>query len=160
MLVSGLWHGAAMTYVIWGGLHGIYQVMGGVLKPFRDKINKLFALKPDSLGHKLVCGLFTFAIVDFAWIFFRAKSLEDAKTVITSIIHLDGISNLWGEEIYQLGLNQKNFVVMLIAIFILLLADLAKYKGIQTTIRLYAEGLNSYASASVEAFCAPGPANQ
>lgn len=44
-LVSGLWHGAAATYVMWGLIHGIYQVIGGITKPVRDKLNILFALE-------------------------------------------------------------------------------------------------------------------
>lgn len=131
MLVSGLWHGAAGTFVVWGGLHGIYQVLGSACKPMRDKINQIFGLKPESLGHKMICGLFTFILVDFAWIFFRADSFAQAKQIILSIIHLDNISLLWGESFYQLGLNQKNFAVMLIAIVVLMLADLVKYHGIQ-----------------------------
>lgn len=131
MLVSGLWHGANWTYVVWGGLHGIYQVMGSVLKPVRDKVNQVLHLKTDSIGHKIGCGIFTFILVDFAWIFFRASSFTEACTVISGIWNMDNVHLLWGDALYQLGLNQKNFTVMIVSIVVLLVADLAKYKGIQ-----------------------------
>ena len=67
-LVSGLWHGANWTFVIWGGLHGLYLVL-----------ERLFCTKRP-LGRIL-----TFAAVCFAWIFFRAATVADAFTVISRI---------------------------------------------------------------------------
>lgn len=52
-LVSGLWHGASISFVVWGGLNGFYQVIGEVLQPMRDKLVQLLRLNRDSIGHKL-----------------------------------------------------------------------------------------------------------
>ena len=130
MLISGLWHGAAATYVAWGLLHGVYQVMGGILKPIKDKVNQLLRLNPDSLGHKIGCGVITFILVDFAWIFFRASTMDEAFDVISGIWNMENVHLLWGDALYQLGLDQKNFMVMIIAIIVLVFADVVKYKGI------------------------------
>lgn len=46
-LVSGLWHGAKISFVVWGGLNGLYQIIGEILQPLRDKLVKLFLLKPQ-----------------------------------------------------------------------------------------------------------------
>lgn len=67
-LVSGLWHGANWTYVIWGGLHGLYLIL-----------ERLFC-KKRSIG-----TIPTFLAVCFAWIFFRAATVSDAFAVICSI---------------------------------------------------------------------------
>lgn len=51
-LVSGLWHGAKISFVVWGGLNGLYQIIGEILQPLRDKLVKLFRLNRNSIGHK------------------------------------------------------------------------------------------------------------
>ena len=77
-LLSGLWHGANWTYVVWGGLHGSFQVIGEVLFPVREKIKCILNIDSESFGHKIFQILFTFLLVDSAWIFFRASSLREA----------------------------------------------------------------------------------
>lgn len=84
-LVSGLWHGADITFVIWGGLHGLYQIVGKLTKPVRDR---LLPKREGSLFHRLHGlwqMLFTFALVWFAWIFFRANSVQDALYAVTHL---------------------------------------------------------------------------
>ena len=130
-LVSGLWHGAAGTYVVWGFIHGVYQVIGGLTKPIRNQCNQIFALKPDSIGHKALSALITFILVDFAWIFFRAESLSAAIEMIKSMVHLGNISILWNGALYDLGIGFKSFLVLMFGIAVLLFADFMKYKGIQ-----------------------------
>ena len=130
-LVSGLWHGAAGTYVVWGFIHGVYQVIGGLTRPMRNQCNQIFALKPDSIGHKALSAIITFILVDFAWIFFRAESLSAAIEMIKSMVHLGNISILWNGALYDLGIGFKSFLVLMFGIAVLLFADFMKYKGIQ-----------------------------
>lgn len=81
--VSGLWHGAAWTYVIWGCLHGLYLTVEGW-------IYRTFRIQRD--GKYRVCRvILTFTLVNFAWIFFRAENMTDAVYVITHMFH--GIAN-------------------------------------------------------------------
>jgi len=128
---SGLWHGAAWNYVAWGVLHGIYQIIGGITRPFRDKINKFMGLKPRSIGHKFISILITFGLADFAWIFFRANSFQDAVYIIKSIFTVHNIQILRDGSLYELGLNFKNMRLLFISMCILMFADFCKYKGIQ-----------------------------
>ena len=48
-LVSGLWHGATFNFIIWGGLHGFYQIAAYLLKPFKEKVIKTFKIKNRSI---------------------------------------------------------------------------------------------------------------
>ena len=80
-LVSGLWHGANWTYVIWGGIHGV----GQVLERFW---NRMFPPKKERSFWRI---LFTFVFVCFAWIFFRANSMADAWYVVQHLF--TGLSN-------------------------------------------------------------------
>lgn len=80
---SGLWHGAAWTYVIWGCLHGLYLTI-------EKWIYRVFRLHS---GEKRCVWkiILTFILVDFAWIFFRAENMTDAFYVITHMF--EGITN-------------------------------------------------------------------
>ena len=78
-LVSGLWHGANVTYIVWGGIHGVGQICENALglnKRSRREQGKLRRI----LGVPLV-----FLFVTVAWIFFRAKSIPDAVYVLSNI---------------------------------------------------------------------------
>ena len=90
MLLGGLWHGAAWTFVVWGGLHGLYLCA-----------HRAFTERPGGAGaahnrvasfgwRDVVPALFTFHLVVFAWIFFRAESFDQAFDVITGIVTLQG----------------------------------------------------------------------
>ncbi len=129
-LVSGLWHGASTSFVIWGGLNGLYQVIGEICMPARDKLVSVIHLNRDSFAHKLLRGLGTFILVDFAWIFFRAGTTAEAMSVVSSIISADNPWILFDGSIYDCGLDRKNYWVMLFGIIILTLADIAKRRGI------------------------------
>lgn len=129
-LVSGLWHGANWTYVIWGGLNGIFQIIGSIVKPIRDKMQNIFVLDRDSFSHKLLKVIVTFLLVDFAWIFFRASTISDAITAVKSIFTANNPWIFFDDSLYELGLNRKNFNVMLVSIAVLMAADWFKWKGI------------------------------
>ncbi len=79
-LVSGLWHGASWTFLAWGALHGGYQVVGRLTQPLR---RRLTARPPLAwLNHPIVGVLTTYALVTFAWIFFRANTFADAFYIV------------------------------------------------------------------------------
>ena len=76
-LVSGLWHGAGWTFLIWGGLHGLGQIIERVWGPERDKLPRV-----------LRWGL-TFAFVNAAWVFFRAPGVSQALTLLRTAVTAD-----------------------------------------------------------------------
>ena len=80
-LVSGLWHGANLTFVIWGALNGLYQVVYYML----DGARKAAAARLPSVLWGALGILITFHAVTFSWIFFRADSVANAWTIITRI---------------------------------------------------------------------------
>lgn len=84
-LVSGLWHGANWTFVVWGGLNGLFQLLGAWLKPVKDRINRRLNTKTDCLSYRLLQAVTTFILIDFTWIFFRADSLEQAFAIISRV---------------------------------------------------------------------------
>lgn len=94
-LVSGLWHGAAWTFVLWGALHGFYLIFAIWTRGLRERAARHFVPRPLRAARKLVAVFVTFNLVSFAWIFFRAQSLHDAFYIATHLFALS--SRVTGE---------------------------------------------------------------
>ena len=129
--VSGLWHGANWTFVVWGLLNGVYQIIGSVLKPIKDQIISTLKLNRGSLGHRLLQVIITFILVDFSWLFFRANSISDALRIVKSIFHSN---NFWvlvdHESLFKCGLDRYDFGVLIVSIAVLAFFDLLKVNRI------------------------------
>lgn len=76
-LVSGIWHGANWTYILWGILHGVLQIVEKALGIQKHEAN-------DAM--RIVRIIVTFVLVTFAWIVFRMPSIDSAMSVITKIL--------------------------------------------------------------------------
>jgi alginate O-acetyltransferase complex protein AlgI len=89
-LLSGLWHGANWTFVIWGALHGTYIVFGWIIKSlwytFSKRLELLENLSPFSCLFKLLQVITTFSLVSFAWVFFRAKTIADSLYIARHLL--------------------------------------------------------------------------
>ncbi len=129
-LVSGLWHGADLSFVVWGGLNGLYQVIGEILQPIRDRLVRLFGVDRESVFHKALSMLITFIMVDFAWVFFRASSMYDAITAVKSMLRTSNFNVLIDGSLYGCGLGNVEFWFMIACIMVLLWADVMKKRGI------------------------------
>ena len=127
-LVSGLWHGAEWTYVIWGGIHGLYQVIGDLTAPLKKKINELFEVKTDCVSYKLGQMAVTFGLTAFAWIFFRADSLQQALLYIQRMAARFNPWVLFNGGMYTIGLDRYEANILIVAVFVLLLADIIRYR--------------------------------
>jgi len=86
MLIGGLWHGAAWTFVVWGGLHGIYLIVNHGWRSLRSRLG--LASLP---GGRALATLTTFVAVVVAWVFFRAPDLATAGNVIAGMAGQHGI---------------------------------------------------------------------
>lgn len=84
-LVSGLWHGASWTFVIWGALHGFYLIVEIIIKPIKDKLLETTKLIRFSKLVHLSEILFTFILINIGWIFFRSNTISDAFYIIKNI---------------------------------------------------------------------------
>ncbi len=92
--VSGLWHGAALTFVVWGLLNGLYQAVSILLRPAKQKLFALLHLRdsnPILHGCRI---LVTFCLTCLAWVLFRANSLADAGLIFSALLSVfrDGIT--------------------------------------------------------------------
>ncbi|MEG0273095.1 MAG: MBOAT family O-acyltransferase [Hydrogenoanaerobacterium sp.] len=119
-LVSGLWHGASWNYVIWGGLHGAYQIIGEILKPARQKCIRLLNIDTESFSHKFLQRCITFTLVCIAWVFFRAPSATKAFDIISQAARNINILSI-RTDIQSLGIG----TIEVLAILCLLMVSLA-----------------------------------
>ena len=110
-VVSGLWHGANYTFIIWGFLHGLYTLFGIITKDFQEKFIK---------SRIINIGL-TFLIVAFAWIFFRAKNLDFAIQIISKIFSLKTYgAAILVNELSVFGITKFFIILLLLLLFILI----------------------------------------
>ena len=121
-LVSGLWHGANWTFVIWGGLHGLYLLCSLWTKSFRAKIGDTFQGKRLARRYKYVQVLITFHLVVFAWIFFRANSVTDAIYIASNLLH-------FSLQPIDIGLSTFELIVVIMAILIMEFVHLVQREG-------------------------------
>lgn len=133
-LVSGLWHGAGWTFLIWGGLHGIYMLTYFSIKPIRNYCSNKLGKKT----WKVLSVILTFNLVNFAFIFFRAKNLHEAWFIISRII-----TELWKDVVHlsfnkwpidNIGLTKFN---LLLCLFLILLLETVHYVQSRVNINHY-----------------------
>ena len=126
-LVSGLWHGASWNYVIWGGMHGIYQVIGEILAPVRKKINKLLKVNEGVFSYKLGQILFTFSLTTLTWVFFRAENLKEAIYFFERMFTRWNPWVFFNEGLYKFGLDRIEVNILFVALITMFLVELLKY---------------------------------
>src|SRR4030042_870480 len=118
LLICGFWHGANWTFLVWGGLHGIYLVFSAFTQNIREKIHKAIGLDRVPRFHSYLRVIVTFFLVCFAWIFFRANTISDAVYIISNLfagwgraLPVEALENLpfWGPLKFE-------FIVSLLSI--------------------------------------------
>ncbi len=106
-LVSGLWHGASWTFIIWGALHGLYIMIENMLKL------QVIGKTKVSFLERIIRIFIVFLLVDFAWIFFRANNLNEAFYIVRNIANIST----------DLFVDSKVFFYGLIGLIILFITD-------------------------------------
>ncbi|WP_420603494.1 MBOAT family O-acyltransferase [Flagellimonas sp.] len=126
-LVSGLWHGASWNFLIWGFLHGAYQIIDITFTPFLKRSYQSLKINHNAWGYKAYKVGLTFTLVTFAWIFFRANTLGDSFYIVKNLFFFNP-EVIIGNGIYKLGLDRTEFKVAYIAILLLFLANVLERK--------------------------------
>lgn len=120
-IISGLWHGANWTFITWGGLHGIFLILAIILTKPERYIIKMLRLD-NSIIHKIYKVTFTFSLVCFAWIFFRANNISDALYIINNLfIDISDYSDIQKMKINLRGIGVGlNEILISISLIILM----------------------------------------
>lgn len=128
-LVSGLWHGANWTYVVWGGIHGAAQALEAAMPKTKPR--------PGKRSVSMLRGLAVFAFVAVAWVFFRARSISDAGYILTH-----GFAGILSPIAYlrkgfsDMGMAFSRLVICVLSVAILFCYDaLSQTRDVITWIR-------------------------
>jgi len=158
--LSGLWHGAAASFIVWGLLNGIYQVVGDVFHAILQKTRFFWPERngdeikeKNEFGNNLLRRTGTFLLISFTWLFFRAGGVMQALALLKDMMHFNW-TVLFDHSLYFLGVPEGYFRVLCGAVVLLFLVDYKKYigknviekfMGLSWWIRLTAESILLFA---------------
>lgn len=126
-LVSGIWHGAAWTFIVWGLLHAGYQIIGQVTKKKREKLYQRLNIKTEAIGFIWWQRFGVFFLTTFAWIFFSASSLHQALGYIRRIfIAPVQMWVLFDGSLAKTGMKNIDWWILILSILLLLIVS--KYR--------------------------------
>jgi len=123
-LSSGLWHGASMTYIMWGLINGIFQIASDLLKPFRTWTCKILHYDFNNRVGKAIRISFTFILFHISLVFFCAHSVAEAFEIFRRMFTGFSLMPLFDGTIYSLGLGTMNLYILIFSLIILLIVDL------------------------------------
>lgn len=129
-LISGIWHGSSLSFIVWGLLNAIYQIVGYLFKPTKDRIIKSLNVNIDSFLYKAFSIITTYILVCVSWVFFRADRFLSALSIIKSILTSSNIIIIFDGSLLKCGLDIKNMLLLIICIVFLILIDILEYKNI------------------------------
>lgn len=118
-LLSGLWHGASWTFVLWGGLHWFYIVFAAATKKIRHGLASIIGITKYPPLNNVLQILATFVLVSVAWVFFRAGSLQDALYILKH-----SLSTLKQLSLADMPVSRSQFVLSIAGIVLLELVHL------------------------------------
>lgn len=119
--VSGLWHGASLSYVLWGLLNGGYQVIAECITADAERVSRF--------SRRLFQTVATFLLVTFAWLFFRAGTLRNSYAVLKNMFSVNNWTILFDGSLYGLGVEKNYMNVLVFSTLALFTVDYYKYKG-------------------------------
>lgn len=128
--VSGIWHGANWKYLFWGLLHAGYQIAGSLTKDIQKKVYSFLNIPLESRLYVFIRRCITFYFVMFGWIIFRANSLKIGISMLWSIFTLYNPWIFFDDSLFSLGLNQKEWDVLILSLVVLFLVSTLQEKGI------------------------------
>ena len=121
-LISGLWHGASINFVVWGGIHGVGQLIENSIRRHIRK-NRFITF---------IRIIITFCFCSIAWVFFRAESLSDTIQMIKLIqIGILTPSTYFANGIQELGINIQQIAMIVLSLIMLGVVDYCLYSGKQ-----------------------------
>ena len=128
-LVSGLWHGEGYTFLIWGLMHGLYQIFGKITLPVRNKAYSLLNIRESTEGYRILKRIGTFFWVTIAWIVFRAKNLETALRMFQNLFEDFNPWVIFGKARFSYGLDIHEWFVLVLAILVLIFVSICQERG-------------------------------
>lgn len=126
---NGIWHGASWKYIFYGLYYYILTMLGMLCEPLFMKIIEKLKIKTESFGYRVWQMIRTTTIVLIGMLIFRAHRLKEAWIIFKSIFTFDNIGKLFNGELFKIGFNTSDFIVLIIGTIIMFLVSLLQEKG-------------------------------
>ena len=133
-LISGFWHGTGLVFLVWGFLHGLFQIAEGILM-------KKGHTAPQRFSSRLFHTALTFFLVSIAWVFFRSYGVREAAGILVRACRPGNAGILFTDGLYSLGLDARNFRMLAAALLIMTAADVRQYSHGDVTERFFAQSI-------------------
>ncbi len=127
--VSGLWHGAGFSFIVWGCLNGLLQIGGMLLGKRKQALYNALGIKETSEGLRWWKRIGVFILMSCTWVFFRAGSLGFAISVFRRAACRLNPWCLFDGTLFTLGLNEKNFHLLLLLLIFVAIFDYTRVRG-------------------------------
>lgn len=115
-----------MSHFWSGGVHGLYQIVGGLTRKKRDALYKKLNIDCKSFSFRLGQRVVVFVLVSVAWVFFRAQSLRQAMAVLSGALRLDNPWVLFDGTLEAMGLAGREGAILFFSLMTLLLVSLVQ----------------------------------
>lgn len=140
-VVSGIWHGAGLRFIVWGLMHAVYQIIGQLTQGIQRKAAGVLKLDEAAGARIWIRRAWTFLCVMMAWIIFRAENLRTGLQMIGGIFRVHNIWIFTNDALLALGIDWKEWIVLLASILLLFVVSLKQEKGVSFSEKIFRQPL-------------------
>ena len=127
-IVSGIWHGTGSHFLLWGGCHAFFQIVGNATQNFRNAFWSKLNLDDKSRIRRGVSTFITFIFINISWILFRVNSLYDLKVFVKQIFQFGFSGEPFQEVASIMILGNEDFIILLCGLGIMITLELLDYR--------------------------------
>lgn len=127
--VSGLWHGVGVNYIVWGLMQGVFQIVGELTHPFKNRLYEKAGVDQTTFSFRFGKWLVTFALANVSWLLFRANGLRAGLKMLKSALTVWNPWILTDGTLFNMGLDGKEWNVLLLSVAILFGVNIMQQKG-------------------------------
>lgn len=128
-LVSGIWHGAGLQYLVWGFLQGFYQIMGELWEPLRKMFRKACRIREEDGFYLIWRRACTFVMITASWVIFRAADLRSGLSMLKRIVVDITPWVFFDGSLYQFGIQRSGFAAWILCVLLWIFIECQQEKG-------------------------------
>ena len=127
-LVSGLWHGGSLRFILWGLLHAFYQITGDLTMKARERILQAAGIRNGSFVYRALKRTGTFLLVSLAWIPFRAGSLTQSFVILRNLFRYFNPWVILNPGYLEIGMDRSDWRVLILSLAVLVFVSMTQEK--------------------------------
>ena len=127
-LVSGLWHGGSLRFILWGLLHAFYQITGDLTMKARERILQAAGIRNGSFVYRSLKRTGTFLLVSLAWIPFRAGSLTQSFVILRNLFRYFNPWVILNPGYLEIGMDRSDWRVLILSLAVLVFVSMTQEK--------------------------------